>query len=76
MHAHVEAIALVRERTLAILATEGQITAARLRDELGTSRKYAVALLEHLDASRVTLRLPDDVRVVRNSRRHDRPSGG
>ena len=41
------------------------ITMARLRDELGTSRKYAQALLEHLDAARVTLRLPDDRRVLR-----------
>jgi selenocysteine-specific elongation factor len=38
---------------------------ARLRDELHTSRRYAQALLEHLDAARVTLRLPDDRRVLR-----------
>jgi selenocysteine-specific elongation factor len=36
-----------------------------LRDELGTSRRYAQALLETLDAERVTLRLPDDSRVLR-----------
>ena len=42
-------------------------TIARLRDELGTSRRYAQALLEHLDAERITRRLPDDTRVLRRS---------
>ncbi|MDQ3742452.1 MAG: SelB C-terminal domain-containing protein, partial [Actinomycetota bacterium] len=32
---------------------------------LGTSRKFAQALLEHLDAARVTVRRPDDSRVLR-----------
>ena len=44
------------------------MTLARLRDELGTSRKYAQALLEHLDSTRYTLRLPDDRRVLRPRR--------
>jgi selenocysteine-specific elongation factor len=65
MHAHPDAIAAVRARVEAIITAEGPITMARLRDELSTSRKYAQALLEHLDASRVTLRLPDDSRVLR-----------
>ena len=60
-----DAIAAVRARVEAIVAAEGAIGMARLRDELGTSRKYAQALLEHLDAARVTLRLPDDRRVLR-----------
>jgi selenocysteine-specific elongation factor len=34
----------------------GQITAAEARDLFGTSRKYALALLEHLDAIGVTIR--------------------
>jgi selenocysteine-specific elongation factor len=68
MYAHVDVIAAVRDRVCAILEAEGQITAARLRDELGTSRKYAIALLEHLDQARVTQRLPDDVRVARRPR--------
>jgi selenocysteine-specific elongation factor len=65
MHAHPEAIGAVRERVIAIVAAEGAVTLGRLRDELGTSRKYAQALLEHLDAARVTRRLPDDSRVLR-----------
>jgi selenocysteine-specific elongation factor len=65
MYAHPDAIALVRARVEEIIASEGSITLARLRDELATSRRYAQALLEHLDAERVTKRLPDDSRVLR-----------
>ncbi|HWF34139.1 MAG TPA: selenocysteine-specific translation elongation factor [Solirubrobacteraceae bacterium] len=67
MHAHPEAIAAVRGVVEDIARAEGQVTLARLRDELGTSRKYAQALLEHLDAARVTRRRPDDSRVLRGS---------
>jgi len=65
MYAHPEAIDEVRDRVVAIVEAEGAITLARLRDELHTSRKFAQALLEHLDAARVTRRLPDDSRILR-----------
>jgi selenocysteine-specific elongation factor len=65
LYAHPDAIAAVRDRVIAIVQAEGAVTLARLRDELGTSRKFAQALLEHLDAARVTRRLPDDRRVLR-----------
>jgi selenocysteine-specific elongation factor len=65
MHAHPDALAAVRERAVAVLEAEGELTLARLRDELQTSRKYAEALMEHLDAARVTLRRPDDTHVLR-----------
>jgi selenocysteine-specific elongation factor len=65
MYAHPEALAEVRARVEAVIAADGAITLARLRDELQTSRKFAQALLEHLDAERVTKRLPDDSRVLR-----------
>jgi selenocysteine-specific elongation factor len=68
LYAHRDAIAAVAERAGAIIADEGAITLARLRDELGTSRKYAQALLEHLDQARFTKRLPDDRRVLRGRR--------
>ena len=68
MHIHREALDALRDRVAAIIAAEESITLARLRDELGTSRRYAQALLEALDAERVTLRLPDDRRILR--RRH------
>jgi selenocysteine-specific elongation factor len=65
LHAHPDALAEVADRVRAIVAAEGAITLARLRDELQTSRRFAQALLEHLDAARVTKRLPDDSRVLR-----------
>ncbi|MEY2513622.1 MAG: selenocysteine-specific elongation factor [bacterium] len=65
LYAHRDALAAVRDRAGAIIAGEGAVTLARLRDELGTSRKYAEALLEHLDQARYTKRLPDDRRVLR-----------
>ena len=68
LYAHRDAIAVVADRVGAIIADEGAVTLARLRDELGTSRKYAEALLEHLDQARYTKRLPDDRRVLRRRR--------
>ncbi|MGQ9832701.1 MAG: selenocysteine-specific translation elongation factor [Candidatus Villigracilaceae bacterium] len=41
------------------LQAKGQITLAETRDLFGTSRKYAQALLEHLDAGGVTVRQGD-----------------
>jgi selenocysteine-specific elongation factor len=64
MHVHPEALAAVRERLVAKIERDGAITIASARDELGTSRKYAQAYLEHLDAERVTLRR-GDVHVLR-----------
>ena len=68
MYAHVDAIGEVRERVSDIIRAEGAITLARLRDELHTSRRFAHALLEHLDADRLTRRRPDDSRVLRRGR--------
>ena len=57
---HPDVLAEVQERVVAIMRDEGSITLARLRDELQTSRRYAQALLEHLDAQRVTRRTGDE----------------
>ncbi len=70
MHAHPAALATVRDQVVTIIDAEGAVTVARLRDELRTSRRYALAMLEHLDSTRVTRRLPDDRRVLRARRRH------
>lgn len=43
---------------------KGQVTVAEARDILGTSRKYALALLEHMDERKITRRT-GDVRVLR-----------
>ena len=55
-----EVLSDLRDRLLALAAErDGAITLAEARDELGTSRKYAQALLEHLDASHLTVRQGD-----------------
>ncbi|HEX8681908.1 MAG TPA: SelB C-terminal domain-containing protein, partial [Ardenticatenaceae bacterium] len=43
----------------ALFEEQGEITAAALRDRFDTSRKYAIALLEHLDTLKVTRRVGD-----------------
>ena len=43
---------------------QGQITVADVRDLFGTSRKYAIALMDHLDHQRITRRV-GDARVLR-----------
>ncbi|MFY9585835.1 MAG: SelB C-terminal domain-containing protein, partial [Actinomycetota bacterium] len=45
------------------IAAEGPLTTSRIREILGTSRKYVVPLLEHLDAAGFTKRR-GDVRVL------------
>ncbi len=55
-----EIVALIRAR----IEREGSITLAQTRDMLGTSRKYAQGLLEHLDETGVTKRVGDE-RVLR-----------
>jgi selenocysteine-specific elongation factor len=54
------------ERALRIVRAAGEdgITVSGLREELGTSRKYAVPLVEHLDERGLTRRI-GDVRVAR-----------
>lgn len=42
----------------------GEITVANVRDLFGTSRKYAVALMDHMDQQRITRRV-GDARVLR-----------
>jgi selenocysteine-specific elongation factor len=42
------------------LAAKGKITLAEVRDRFLTSRKYAQALLEHLDAEKITRRVGDE----------------
>jgi selenocysteine-specific elongation factor len=53
-------VAMVRE----IVSSTGSITVAQLRDRMGASRRPVLALLEHLDAERVTRRV-GDARVMR-----------
>ena len=52
MHIHRDAVDDVARRATALIARDGSVTIATLRDELQTSRRYAQALLELLDAER------------------------
>jgi len=45
------------------LAGGGSITVAQVRDRFQTSRKFALALLEHLDATGLTVRIGDERRL-------------
>lgn len=47
------------ERTREIIETSGEVTVASFRDAMGTSRKYALTFLEHLDNKRITQRVGD-----------------
>jgi selenocysteine-specific elongation factor len=67
LHFHPEPLAGLEARVVAICERDGQATIAGVRDELGTSRKYAQALLEHLDRAKVTRRA-GDAHVLRGRR--------
>ena len=59
-------IAAIRARVETYLRGHHRMTAAEFRDLLGTSRKYAVPLLEWLDANGVTVR-DGDFRTLRKA---------
>ncbi len=59
-----EQIAEIRTKLEAALRRDKQLTMASFRDLVGTSRKFAVPLLEWFDATGVTIR-SGDVRVLR-----------
>jgi selenocysteine-specific elongation factor len=54
----------IRRRLDAALGRGGTITPAQFRDALGTTRKYALPLLEWFDATGVTVR-DGDIRRLR-----------
>ena len=49
-------------RVLALIDARGSVTVADVRDELGSSRKYVLTLLGHLDEIKLTRRDGDDRR--------------
>ena len=61
LHYHVDVLADIRARLVEMAGRNGgAVTLAQLRDELGTSRKFAQALLEHFDSEKVTIRRGDE----------------
>jgi selenocysteine-specific elongation factor len=67
LHYAPDALEELSRRVLALCERDGSVTLAGLRDDLGTSRRYAQALLEHLDAEKVTIRRGDE-HVLRRRR--------
>jgi selenocysteine-specific elongation factor len=73
LHYHRNVFEDARRRVLALAERNGgSVTLAQLRDELATSRKFAQALLEHLDSEKVTIRR-GDAHYVRRARSFERP---
>ena len=58
--AYAKAVEVVKE----LIAGGGSVSVAQMRDRLGASRRPMLALLEHLDAAKVTRRV-GDARVLR-----------
>jgi selenocysteine-specific elongation factor len=58
--AYAKAVAVVKD----LILEGGSVTVAQVRDRIGASRRPVLALLEHLDAERVTRRV-GDARVLR-----------
>jgi selenocysteine-specific elongation factor len=54
------------EEITRLIRSHGVITAAEVRDHFNTSRRYALAILEHLDAVGLTIR-EGDARRLKNS---------
>jgi selenocysteine-specific elongation factor len=67
LHFHPEPLAELEARVVDLIERDGRATIASVRDTLGTSRKYAQALLEHLDAQKVTIRRGDEHVLRRRS---------
>jgi selenocysteine-specific elongation factor len=50
---------LMLAEIIRLLKSKGTITAGEVRDHFNTSRRYVLALLEHLDAKGITVREGD-----------------
>jgi selenocysteine-specific elongation factor len=72
LHYHRDVLDAARQRIVALAEQGGgAVTLAQLRDELGTSRKFAQALLEHFDSEKVTIRR-GDAHYVRSAHSSER----
>jgi selenocysteine-specific elongation factor len=64
LYFHAAALERIQDRVVALLRERKEIGPGDVKDLLGISRKYAIPLLEHLDARRVTTRVGEK-RVLR-----------
>ncbi len=56
---HRDVLAEIEARVVAYIKEHGEITVASLRDQLGSSRKFALTVLEYFDTRRLTRRVGD-----------------
>jgi selenocysteine-specific elongation factor len=64
LYFHTAALDAIQDKVVALLRERKEIGPGDIKDLLGISRKYAIPLLEHLDARRVTVRMGEK-RVLR-----------
>jgi selenocysteine-specific elongation factor len=62
---HRDAVALAEQKVRALFVQKPELTASEIRQELGTTRKYIIPLLNCLDSRGVTQR-KGEVRILRN----------
>jgi selenocysteine-specific elongation factor len=62
---HRDAVALAEQKVRALFAQRPELTASEIRQELGTTRKYLIPLLNYLDSRGVTQR-KGEVRILRH----------
>jgi len=61
---HRDAVALAEQKVRALFARKPELTASEIRQELGTTRKYIIPLLNYLDSRGITQR-KGEVRILR-----------
>jgi selenocysteine-specific elongation factor len=64
LYFHASALDTIQDKVVALLRERKEIAPGDIKDLLGISRKYAIPLLEHLDARRITARAGEK-RVLR-----------
>jgi selenocysteine-specific elongation factor len=64
LYFHKDAIDAIRARLVDFIRANRQVTTQQIKDLLGISRKFLIPLVEHFDATKVTMRI-GEVRVLR-----------
>jgi selenocysteine-specific elongation factor len=59
-----QAIETLKDELVALLVEKGEITTPEFKDMTGASRKYVIPLIEHFDATNLTIRV-GDIRKLR-----------
>lgn len=60
LYFHAPAVAVLRETVVGFLKRHGELTTPQFKDIAGVSRKYLIPLIEHFDATQVTIRVGEN----------------